>query len=142
MGVARIGIHSDHSHHPRFPSPVWRSVISRVEPEGGFLRGAFRFGLVALAVVRGEAHADGFRNTELFHRHAIHYVGAGHGALRVGDDDELRVVDEAVEHLDEAVDVRLVERGVELVEHAERAGLDHVDREQQRDGGHRALATG
>ena len=86
--------------------------MTRVEPEGGNLRGAFRFRLVAHAVVCGEAHADGFGNSEFFHRHTVHHVGAGHGALGVGDDDELRVVDEAVEHFDEAVDVRLVERRV------------------------------
>ena len=113
-----------------------------VEPEGGFLRGGFVFLAGLRFVGGGEAHADGLGNPELLHRHAIHHVGAGHGALGVGDDDELRAVDEAVEHLDEAADVRLVERRVEFVEHAERAGLDHVDREQQRDGGHRALATG
>ena len=89
-----------------------RVFYLRIESEGCFLCGAFRFGFVALAVVGGEAHADGFGDAEFFHSHAIHHVGAGHGALGVGDDDELRVVDEAVEHFDEAVDVRLVERRV------------------------------
>ena len=60
----------------------------------------------------------------------------------LGDDDELGAVDEAVQHFDEAVDVGFVERGVEFVEHAERAGFDHIDREQQGDGGHRAFAAG
>ena len=35
-----------------------------------------------------------------------------------------------------------VQRGVELVEHAQRRGLHHVDGEEQRDGGHGALAAG
>ncbi len=114
----------------------------RVESQGGFLGGALGFGLgVAGAVIGGEAHADGFGNAEFFHGHAVHHVGAGHGALGVGDDDELAVVDETIEHFDKAVDVRFVERGVEFVEHAEGAGLDHVDREQEGDGGHRALTT-
>ena len=45
-------------------------------------------------------------------------------------------------HADEAVDVGLVQRGVQLVQHAERAGLDLVNREQQRHGGHGLLAAG
>ena len=58
------------------------------------------------------------------------------------DRDELALVHEAVEDFDEAGDVRLVERGVHFVEHAERAGLHHVDGEEERDGGHGALAAG
>ena len=51
-------------------------------------------------------------------------------------------VDEPLQHADEAVDVRFVQRRVQLVQHAERAGLDLVDREQQRHGGHGLLAAG
>ena len=60
----------------------------------------------------------------------------------MGDDDELAAVDEAVQHLDEAADVGFVEGGIEFVEHTERAGLDHVDGEEQGDGGHGAFAAG
>ena len=51
-------------------------------------------------------------------------------------------LDEAVEHFDEAIDVRFVERRVHFVQHAERARPHHVDREEQRDGGHGPLAAG
>ena len=68
-------------------------LVSRIEAEGGLLGGTFRPGLgfakVAVAVVCREAHTDGLGDAEFFHRHAIHHVGAGHGALGVGDDDEL-----------------------------------------------------
>jgi len=59
----------------------------------------------------------------------------------VRDDHELRLVAEAPEHVEEAVDVGIVERRVDLVEQAERRRLDEVDREQQRDRGERALAA-
>lgn len=36
------------------------NIQLRIQPEGGFLRGAFRLGLRAGAVVCGEAHANGF----------------------------------------------------------------------------------
>lgn len=62
--------------------------------------------------------------------------------LVVRDDEELAAVEEFLEGVHEAADVRVVEGGVELVEHAERRGLDHEDREEERDGRHRALAAG
>ena len=61
---------------------------SGIEAEGGFLGGGV--GLAGFDVVRvGEAHADGFGDAEFLHGHAIHHIGAGHGAFGVGDDDEL-----------------------------------------------------
>ena len=50
--------------------------------------------------------------------------------------------EEPLQDADEAVDVRFVERRVQFVQHAERTGLDLVNREQQRHGGHRLLAAG
>jgi len=90
----------------------------------------------------GEVHADGFRDSEFFHGNAVHDVSSGHGSFAVGDDDELGLVDEAVEDFEEALDVGFVKGGVELVEHAEGAGLDHVDGEEEGDGSHGALTTG
>ena len=59
----------------------------------------------------------------------------------MGDRDELALVHEAVQDFDEAGDVRLIERGVHFVEHAEWAGLDHVDGKKERNGRHGALAA-
>ena len=118
----------------------------------GFVRATFFGGGVELEVgdggggddvlVLGHADADGFGDAELLHGDAVDDIGAVHGALVVGDDDELAVGDEFVQHLEEAGDVRFVEGGVELVQHAEGAGFDHVDGEEQGDCGHAALATG
>jgi len=57
------------------------------------------------------------------------------------DDDELRVRQESLQKPDEPVDVRFVQRRVQLVQHAERAGLDLVNGEQQRHRRHRLLAA-
>jgi hypothetical protein len=59
----------------------------------------------------------------------------------VGDDHELGETGELADDVREAADVRVVERGVELVEHAQRRGLHHVDGEKQGHGGHRLLAA-
>ncbi len=58
----------------------------------------------------------------------------------MGDDDELRVDLEVLEQPDEAPDVVLVERRVHLVEHAERARLDQVDPEEERQRRQRPLS--
>jgi hypothetical protein len=65
--------------------------------------------------ILGHAHTDGFGDAELLHGDAVDDVGAVHRALVVSDDDELAVGDEFVQHLEEAGDVRLVERGVQFV---------------------------
>ena len=98
-----------------------------------------RLGLAALVV---EAHRDGLRDAALLHRHAIDRAGRRDGALVVRDDDELGLADELPEEVREAADVRLVQRRVQLVEQAERRGLDHVEREQQRHGREGLLAAG
>src|SRR3982750_1394917 len=49
------------------------------------------------------------------------------------DDDELRAVGVAAQELDEAADVRVVERGLDLVEQVERARTSQEEREQERD---------
>ena len=65
-------------------------------------------------------HDDWLTDAELLHRDAIDHIRAAHGALVVRDDDELRVVDELVQHLEEAGDVRFIERRIKLIENAER----------------------
>ena len=60
----------------------------------------------------------------------------------MGDDDELGVAANGVEHLHEPADVRVVERGVHLVEDAEGRRLVLEDREEQADRGHGLFASG
>ena len=57
------------------------------------------------------------------------------------DDDELRQVEEVAQDRGEAADVGLVQRGIHLVEQAERAGLAPKDRQQQRHRRQRLLAA-
>ena len=106
----------------------------------------FRFGLRARLVRRrariGQLHPDEFADAALFHRHAIKHVGLRDRALVVGDDDELALRDESVQHADEPIDVGFVERRIHFVEDAERARPHHVDGEEQRDRRHGALAAG
>jgi hypothetical protein len=101
---------------------------------------AFGRDLAVLADVL-EADGDLLRDARLLHRHSVDRVGAGHRLLRVGDDDELRPGEEPLQHLDEAVDVGLVQGGVHLVEHAERAGPAAEYGQQQRYAGERLLAA-
>ena len=42
----------------------------------------------------------------------------------------------------EAADIGVVEGGIDLVEHTEGAGFDHIDPEEQGHGGHGALSPG
>src|SRR5579864_6797091 len=81
------------------------------------------------------------RDARLFHRHAVEAIGDFHRLPVVRDDDELRVRLHAAQHLDEAADVGVVERRVDLVEQAERARLELEHAEHERDGGQRLLAA-
>src|SRR5438128_2952618 len=60
----------------------------------------------------------------------------------VGDDQELSACAQARDHLTEAVDVRVVERSIDLVEDGERARVDLVERKHEGEGGERALTRG
>src|SRR5690606_6068749 len=97
--------------------------------------------LHALGVVAFELDRDSLRDAALFHRHAVERLAFGHRALVMRDDDELRLADELLEEDDEALDVRLVERRVDLVEHAEGARARTEDREEEGDRRHRLLAA-
>ena len=76
------------------------------------------------------------------HRHAVEDIRGLHRPLLVGDDDELRAVGVAAEELDEARDVRVVERSLDLVEEVERARPREEEREEERDRAERLLAAG
>src|SRR5271169_4151171 len=88
-----------------------------------------------------EPHADELRHSRLLLRDAVKGLRGLHRPLVVRDEDELRLLGQLHEERREAVDVRLVERGVDLVEDAERRGLVLEDRDQKRDGRERLLAA-
>src|SRR5688572_22441688 len=100
-----------------------------------FLDPALRIDLVELD---GHPLADAL----LLHRDAVELVGDRHRALGVRDHDELALLEELLHDQVEAAVVGLVQRRVDLVEDAERAGLALEDAHQQRDAGHRLLAAG
>ena len=60
----------------------------------------------------------------------------------MGDHDELRAVGVAAQQRQEAVEVEVVERGLDLVEDVERARAREEHGEQERERGHRLLAAG
>ena len=78
----------------------------------------------------------------LLHGHAIQRVGHADGSLVVRDDEKLRVIDEPLEHTNKPVDVGLVQRRIQLVQHTKRARADLIDRKHQRHGGHGLFAAG
>src|SRR5262245_26195454 len=69
-----------------------------------------------------KTHADDGRDAGFLHRHAVDGVGGLHRAGIVRDDDELRLTLELRKQPDVTPHVGVVERGVHLVEQAERAG--------------------
>ena len=60
----------------------------------------------------------------------------------MGHDDELGAVGVPAQEVEEAGDVEVVERGLDLVEDVEGARPGEKDREQEGDRGHRLLAAG
>lgn len=88
--------------------------------------------------------ADGEDAGDAFFGHgdAIDDIGASDGVLIMGNDEELGLGEETLEGLDEASDIGVVEGGIELIEEGEWARFDHIDGEEESDGGHGAFATG
>ena len=78
--------------------------------------------------------ADDARNARFLHGHAVEHVDHLHRALDVRDEDELRPIGHRADHLVVSGNVGFVERGIDLVEDAERRGLDLEDGEDERDG--------
>ena len=62
----------------------------------------------------------------------------------VGDDDEacIGALEHGLEEIAEALDIVIVERGVDLVEHADGRRIGQKHREDQGHGGERLLAAG
>ena len=88
-----------------------------------------------LARLAAELARDHLRHAVAAHADAVEAVGRVHRALLVGDDDELGAVGVAAHELEEAVDVEVVERGLDLVEDVERARAreEHGEHERERD---------
>src|SRR4051794_16475468 len=98
------------------------------------------------ALGRGEDLArelarDDLGDTVVTHRDAVQGVGGLHRALLMGHDDELGAVGVPAQEIEEAGDVEVVERGLDLVEDVEGARPGEEDREQEGDRGHRLLAA-
>src|SRR5580765_6839119 len=72
-------------------------------------------------VLAGKTTRDDLRDALLSHRDAVEHVRGFHRPLLVRHDDELRTVGVASQQLDEAADVRVVERGLDLVQQVEGA---------------------
>ena len=89
-----------------------------------------------------EAPGNDLRDAVGAHRHAVEDIRGLHRPLLVGDDDELRAIGVAAQELDEAGDVRVVERGLDLVEEVEGARPGEEEREEERDRAERLLAAG
>ena len=91
---------------------------------------------------RESAARDHLGDPARAHRDPVEHVGRVHGALLVGDDHELGTVREPPDELQEAVDVGVVERRLDLVEDVEgrRPGEEDGEHEGERD--QRLLATG
>ena len=92
-------------------------------------------------VVRQPAR-DELRDAVAAHRHAVEHVGGLHRPLLVRDHDELRAVGVLAQQAGEAADVRVVERGLDLVEEVERARPREEEAEEERDRAERLLAAG
>ena len=74
------------------------------------------------------------------HRHAVEDIGGLHRPFLMGDDDELRPVRVATQQIDEATDVRVVERRLDLVEEIDGARPREEEGEQERQRAERLLA--
>src|SRR5919199_762209 len=85
---------------------------------GSGLRGRLRLeaALALLALGRRQLARDDLRDAVAAHAHAVEAVGGVHRPLLVRHDYELGPIGVAPHELEEAVDVRVVERGLDLVE--------------------------
>src|SRR6187549_1529508 len=105
-------------------------------------RGAGRLAvLVAFGDFARQTARDHFGHAVAAHRDAVEHVGGVHRPFLVGDDDELGAAREAPDQLQEAVDIGVVEGGLDLVEDVEGAGPGEEDGEDEGERDQRLLAT-
>ena len=90
----------------------------------------------------GEAEREHLGDAVATHCDAVECVGDLDGTPVVGDDDRLRLARKRAQFIAEANDVRLVERGVDLIEEQKWGRVDPEDGEEESDRGQRSLSTG
>src|SRR5579875_452262 len=88
-----------------------------------------------------EAHGEHGRDAITAHGDAVDRTRHLHRGAVMADEDELRALGQGAKRIGEAAHVRFVERGINLVEHAERGGIRFEQGEEQRDSGHGTLAA-
>src|SRR5215468_8201722 len=89
-----------------------------------------------------KTNRDNLRYPWLLHSYAIHNGSYAHGALAMRDHDELRLIAHFTDQIVEPSYVGLIERRIDLIKDAERAGLILEDANQKRQRGQRLLAAG
>ena len=80
-----------------------------------------------------------FGDTVLLHGDTIQHVGGLHGAPAVRDDDELRLIAHPAQVLGKPAHVGVIQRGLDLVQNAERSRVDGQNRKVDADGRLREL---
>src|SRR5579864_6377153 len=83
-------------------------------------------------LLRPKPHRNQLRYPRFLHGHAIQHGSDAHGFLAVGDEHKLRLDAHFFDQVGKAADVGLVQRGVHLVQDAERAGRVLEDAHQKR----------
>ena len=81
------------------------------------------------------------RHARLVHRYTHELIRHLHRTLVVADEDELDSPRHVANDLAESAHIGIVERRVDLIEHAERCGVELEERKHQRHSGERFLAT-
>src|SRR5438094_7061497 len=127
---------------PPIPAPTMRTLVIAHTLRG--FGGGSEHGLRradGFCFFAREAARDDLRDAVAAHRDAVQDVGGFHRSLLVRDHDELSSVRVPAQQRDEAADVRVVERGLDLVEQIERTGPSEEQREEERDGSECLLAA-
>src|SRR5437773_5593352 len=93
-------------------------------------------------LLAGQAPGNDLRDPVGAHGHPVQDIRGLHRPLLVRDDDELRAIGVAAQQLDEAADVRVVERRLDLVEQIERARPREEEREEEGDRAEGLFAAG
>src|SRR5215207_553810 len=107
---------------------------------GGF--GGLRLAGERLELVAWQLARDDLGDPVVSHADAVEDVRGVHRPLLVGDDDELRALREAAHEAEEAVDVDVVEGGLDLVQDVEGARPRHQHGEDEGQRDQRLLAAG
>ena len=108
-------------------------------PAARHARGGYAASMLLLLLQLARDHP---RDAVAAHAHPVEAVGGVHRALLVGDHDELGAVAVAADELEEAVDVEVVQRGLDLVQDVERARPGQEDGEHEGQGDEGLLAAG